>query len=102
MVNKNKILWQVGEYMKITKTAEEVSAYKLQKKIANRGCNVCPCCHEKMNLGEAIKKGFGLKRGISSFMISKPIKTGLFSSKYKTVTKYSCHRCGAEWESEPY
>lgn len=88
--------------MKIIKTAEQVSAYNRQKEIANRGCNVCPCCHEEMSLVEAIQKGYGLKRGISSIFISKPIKIGLFSSEYKTVTIYSCHRCGAEWESEPY
>lgn len=88
--------------MKIIKTSAQVSAYNRQKEIANRGCKVCPCCHEKMSFGEAIKNGYGLKRGISSISISRPIKTGLFSSEYKTVNIYACNRCGAEWESEPY
>lgn len=88
--------------MKITKTYEQVSAYRKQKEVANRGCDICPCCHEKMSLKEAIKSEYGLTRGISSISISRPVKTGLFSSEYKTVNIYSCNRCGAEWESEPY
>lgn len=88
--------------MKIIKTAEQVANYNKQKENANRGCNECPCCHEKISLFEAIKDGYGLKRGISSVLASKPIKTGLFSIEYKNVQVYSCQRCGAKWESEPY
>ena len=88
--------------MKIIRTADQVYSNNKQKEIANRGCNICPCCNEKMSLSEAIKKGKGLNRGISSVVIYRVINTCLFSSKYKKVTVYSCHRCGAEWESDPY
>lgn len=88
--------------MKITKTSAQVSAFKKRKEIANLGCNVCPCCHESISLKDAIQKGHGLKRGISSIVMSRLINTGLFSSEYKTVNIYSCNRCGAEWESDLY
>lgn len=88
--------------MRITKTSTQVSESKRRRETANLGCNKCPCCGETMRFGEAIKNGYGLKRGISSISMSRPVRTWLFSSEYKTVDIYSCHRCGAEWESEPY
>ena len=88
--------------MKIIKTAEQVSAYNKQKEIATRGCNVCPCCHETMSFGEAVREGYGFSRGISSIFVQRLVDKGWFSSEYQTVTIYSCKRCGAEWESDPY
>ena len=88
--------------MRITKTSTQVSASKRRREIANIGCNKCPCCGETMSIAEAIKKGYGLKRGISSISMSRPVSKGLFSNEYKTVDIYSCRKCGAEWESEPY
>lgn len=88
--------------MKITKTNIQAAERKGEILHANLGCRVCPCCGEDMNLLYAIKNGNFLKRGISSFPIQVLVKTGWFSKEYKTVIKYSCNRCGAEWESEPY
>lgn len=87
--------------MKITKTAQQVNTFRAQRKFANIGCETCPCCHESMSFMEAVKKGIP-HRGISSITVSCPIKTSWFSSEYKSVDKYRCLRCGAEWESEPY
>lgn len=67
------------------------------------GCNRCPCCDETiMIVSDAIRLGYGLKRGISSYTIEVPVKESWFRETYKTVTRYSCNRCGAEWESDPY
>ena len=88
--------------MRITKTADEVNEQKRKREEANRDCHVCPFCKESMSFGEAIQKGYGLNRGISSIVMSRLVKTGLFSSERKTVEKFSCKRCGAEWEGEPY
>lgn len=88
--------------MKITKTAGAVIEQRRRREEANRGCYVCPFCKEHISIGDAIRKGYGLKRGVSSIMMSRPVKTGLFSSEYKTVEIFSCNRCGAEWEGNPY
>ena len=73
------------------------------RRIANMGCNRCPCCDEAMIVSDAIRQGYGLKRGISSYTIEVPVNESWFSRKaHKTVTRYSCNRCGAEWESNPY
>ena len=88
--------------MKITKTAGAVIEQKRKREEANLGCHVCPFCKEGMSFGEALRKGYGLKRGISSFVMSRPVRTGFFSSENKNVEIFSCNRCGAEWEGNPW
>lgn len=88
--------------MKVIRSAFDVLERKRLRQEANRGCNKCPFCHENISISEAIHKGYGLRRGISSISIARPVKTGVFSSEYKTVEIFSCQRCGAEWEGNPY
>ena len=88
--------------MKVTKTAEQAIVLENQRKAANRGCNVCPCCHETMSSSEAILAGHGVSRGISSITSYRKSDRGLFSSEYKSIDLYRCRRCGAEWESDLY
>ena len=88
--------------MKITKTSQEANSFLAQRELANIGCKTCPCCHESMSLMEAIKNNLYPRRGISSITVSCPVKGSRFSNEYKNVDVYSCERCGAEWESEPY
>ncbi len=87
--------------MKITKTAQEANIFLARRKLANIGCKTCPCCGESMSLLEAIKNDLP-HRGISSITVSRPVKGSWFSTEYKSVDVYSCRRCGAEWESDPY
>lgn len=77
--------------MKITKTSEDVDRFKREKKIANRGCNKCPCCGSKK-----VKKGFPT--------IWREDAGGFFHyySRHMKKDNYECEKCGAEWESDPY
>lgn len=88
--------------MKITRTAGAVIEQRRRREEANLGCHVCPFCKENISIKEAILNGYGLKRGISSIAMSRPVKTGFFSSEYKTVEIFSCNKCGAEWEGNSY
>ncbi len=88
--------------MKITKTANEAITEMMKRQTANQGCNICPCCGETMDILEAIKNGYALKRGIISHIVEVPKKNRWFSQKYELVEKYHCNKCGAEWESDPY
>ena len=88
--------------MKITKTAQEVNSFRAQRELANIGCKTCPCCGENISTWEAIENNLYPHRGISSIAVTRPVKCSWFSMEYKNVDVYSCGRCGAEWESEPY
>lgn len=88
--------------MKIIKTAQEVNSFRTQRELANIGCKTCPCCGESMSTWEAIENDLYPHRGISSVAVTRIIKGSWFSMEYKNVDVYSCRRCGAEWESEPY
>lgn len=72
--------------MKITKTSSEAFEERKRRENANKGCNKCPCCGEPF-VGITYKN---LK-----------VK-GVFSVKMYYTDRYSCSKCGAEWESEPY
>lgn len=76
--------------MKIIKTQEQANKLKIGKEIANRGCNVCPCCGEKYG-----SKGLRIPT-------CRTWCTGFFKTKHYKVDTYSCDSCGAVWESEPY
>ena len=88
--------------MKITKTAQEADSFQVQRELANIGCKTCPCCGESMSDWEAIKNNLYPHRGVSSILVRRLVKDSWFSTEYKSVEMYSCNRCGAEWESEPY
>lgn len=88
--------------MKITKTSQEANSFLAQRELANIGCKTCPCCGENISIWDAIKNNLYPHRGISSITVSRPVKDSWFSMDYENVDVYSCDRCGAEWESEPY
>ena len=72
--------------MRITKLPDSQDEKMIAKEKALVGCNVCPCCGETKIacLGEFLHG--------SVFTLIKRL----------FVTRYKCHTCGAEWESEPY
>lgn len=76
--------------MKIVTTKEQVDKFKLNQKLANKGCDVCPCCGEK----------YGERR--LRIPTCKTWATGIFKTKHYKVDVYNCDSCGASWESEPY
>lgn len=87
--------------MRITRTPQDREFQATRKKIANRGCNVCPCCGETKSWTQYMKEGI-LNKGIDGGLICKAWAEGLFHTRYIRVDCYSCNTCGAEWESEPY
>lgn len=87
--------------MKITRTSAQVANLNKSKQIANIGCNVCPCCGETKSHWDYCRKGI-YNKGLSMGGIVKNWCEGIFKIRYMQVDCYSCHTCGATWESEPY
>lgn len=82
--------------MRITKTSEQAAARLRQRRQANRGCNVCPCCGEnKPTTSYSLFENKGILSGLQKH------GTGFFSQGM-VWDLYSCKTCGAEWESAPY
>lgn len=73
--------------MKIIKTQEQVNRLKIGKEIANKGCDICPCCGEEYG---------------SKIPACRTWAAGIFKTKYYKVNIYNCDSCGASWESDPY
>lgn len=86
--------------MRITKTSDRFSALENAKRIANAGCNKCPCCGETKSSLSYFTVG-EIHKGILSGL-SKTWAEGLFKMKDMKCDCYKCLTCGAEWESEPY
>lgn len=87
--------------MKITKTGDTARALEAGRKMANAGCDRCPCCGESKEYtpflhSGIMKVGYGVvwRRGKGFF--------GFLKEKCCHVDKYHCESCGANWESEPY
>lgn len=95
--------------MKIIKTSNDYYREKELKAIVLKECYVCPCCGETKTLIQYIKEGV-YNKGISdgtcrNWYVKKTIGgCSIFPSKNKNwkVKQFSCHMCGAIWESEPY
>lgn len=94
--------------MKITKLPDLQDEKKIAKAKALEGCDKCPCCGET-------KEYFDPKELLESIINNTPLNLydgikclgefihgSIFALKYSFVTRYKCHTCGAEWESEPY
>lgn len=75
--------------MKITKTPEMIQHFKKLREIANKNCNVCPCCGEKESTVNYNYKEDTLFIGDLQLAT---IRSDL----------YVCYTCGCEWESERY
>ena len=87
--------------MKITKTSNRAKFLEDEKRTANIGCNVCPCCGERETTWEHFKRGSN--GGISDGGVKHWSESGLFKKKRNLkVNTYVCYTCGAEWESETY
>lgn len=86
--------------MKVTKTANDVSRLEFCKRVANEGCQRCPCCGETKSMLYYMSKGVHNKGILDG--ITKTYSTGFIFSKDMKIDCYSCCTCGAEWESEPY
>lgn len=86
--------------MRITKTSDRVSSLESAKRIANIGCNKCPCCGETKSSISYYSLG-EINKGIVSGL-SKTWAEGFFKMKSMKCDCYHCLTCGAEWESEPY
>lgn len=87
--------------MKVTRTPQDYEDRMTRKAIANRGCNVCPCCGETKNKMDYIAEGI-FNKGVRSGLICKHWAQGILRTKYMQIDCYSCDTCGAEWESEQY
>ena len=89
--------------MKITKLPDSQDEKKIAKAKALEGCDTCPCCGEtKKQFLECCKDGIPFKfNGIEC--LGECLHGSVFTlMKRMFVTRYKCHTCGAEWESEPY
>lgn len=96
-------LGRTANLMKVTKTASAAASERMARKVAEQGCNVCPCCGETRSWVDVVKaKGDPLSQGIFDYPLHGYVKTGFLRGAYMTVTNYECHTCGARWESEPY
>ena len=87
--------------MRVTRTSQDHEDRMTRKAIANRGCNVCPCCGETKTVMEYFNDEV-LHKGIFGGLTCKSWAKGLFRLKYMQTDCYSCETCGAKWESDPY
>lgn len=86
--------------MRITKTSDHATFLKNAKRVANIGCNKCPCCGETKQSTEYILIGEWNKGIVSG--LQKTWAEGFFKMKSMKCDCYHCLTCGAQWESEPY
>lgn len=76
--------------MQITKTSDRAAYLKQARRVANDGCDKCPCCGETY-------------RGFFAPPVRAWYERGLFrTGRHVAVDCYTCDACGAEWESDPY
>lgn len=96
--------------MKIIKLPDSQDEKKIAKAKALEGCNVCPCCGETKEYFDSNEIMKNIVNKTSLRLLYEGIEClgeflhGSLFSFYKGlfVTRYKCHTCGAEWESEPY
>lgn len=85
--------------MKITKTSKQVQSEKLEREIANKGCEKCPCCGET-KIYNWFEDNYSC--GIEQLMPVEVHEEKLFFPRIYIVDMYRCCTCGAEWQSDPY
>lgn len=89
--------------MRITKTSKECRNEYYVREKANEGCYVCPGCGNTkvMNLFDVVSENVPREECITR-MTFRTERSTLFTFKSGSIDKYSCGRCGTEWESEIY
>lgn len=87
--------------MKIVKTSKEARQEKMERKAANAGCAICPCCGERKTFEHYVKKG-KLNKGILFGGLTRRWSTGIFRVRIMQADIYHCNTCGDVWESDPY
>lgn len=75
--------------MVVTKTANRAFTLESNRRKANTGCYICPCCGESKGV-------------FTHELISRTWTKGIFKVKHMKCDIYCCLICGAEWESDPY
>ena len=73
--------------MKITQTNAQYVEEMMKRKYFDLQNNKCPCCGKR-------EYGFTFIRETGGFL-------GMFT-KEEYFKTYRCHRCGTEWESDPW
>lgn len=87
--------------MKITRTSSDENIFRMNKAVANKGCNICPCCGQPVDTPSAMcKTWFGHKNPQGESLFTELF--GREPNHHYKVDCYKCWNCGAEWESDPY
>lgn len=86
--------------MRITCDSRKENTEQKRRKLANEGCDKCPCCGETKYFYISEDKQM---RGISAGMIRTETKIkGFFNLKIIHRDCYSCYTCGSKWESDEW
>lgn len=92
--------------LKILKVPKKYDMDVYNKEKVLNDCKSCPFCGEVRKFDilihpndELLPKCIGITNLLSKVVY---VKTGLFKKEQMTISKFTCHTCGAEWESEPY
>lgn len=95
--------------MKITKLPDSQDEKKIAKAKALEGCDTCPYCGETREylsvkeLFNSIRNDIPYNKYNGIECLGEFLYGSLFAFyKVLFVTRFKCHTCGAEWESEPY
>ena len=86
--------------MKVTMSSDKVNKGAINRKIANHGCMICPCCGENRDMLHNLCTN-GKVEGIDLIGTITEYK-GFFNIKIYHKDKYHCYTCGASWESDLY
>ena len=86
--------------MKITRTNKDDMRSTIRREKANQGCDICPCCGESKTYFDYLEEHVEGKGIIDDSR--KVFTKGLFKKKIMQIDCYTCHSCGAEWQSDPY
>lgn len=92
--------------MKITFTAEDYKTFEKERREANKGCYICPCCGEYRQsfvydmLGENLPlRRIGIDIHTERRKIYDP-KLDEFTNA--SIDCFLCNNCHTQWESEPF
>lgn len=87
--------------MNIIFTPQSYKDFQIERKEANKGCYICPCCGEYRQafIYDMLGKNYGMMRtGIDIHTERRQIDEGVYAS----FDCFRCNSCKAMWESEPF